>query len=400
MSQFFKECLVIIDEIPWLSRLIEDALEAEKFRYVRFTSDLTLRESFNRFKKSPYIIVHWEGKNRSGGAIIEEIREIDPNFPISDRLLVITSNPTHEDVYYLNELDVSNIVSASRLSETNAKSIHAEIRKALVRGPHKPSPWLEISKRLDALNDDSPAKEADYIEKQLNELHIKYKKQSSASYYDAAARLAHHRRQIKRAKQLWGKALEVNPNHVKSYHSLLNFYEQEGEFNEALALMHRLNKLNKNSIIRTVRMGEMHQRLSQTNKAEHYFNLALEKDNFCSRALNGLAELRFDQGNYDEARNLLSRSTYTDQTASYLNHKGIKLVRQQRYEDALEVYKNAQYVLPSQEKGPLLFFNIGLCYSRWGKLSLAREYLKLALIKEPQYEKASRLLRRISPAAT
>ncbi len=397
MKQFFKESLIIIDEIPWLYGLIETTLQSCNYNYVRFASNVRLRDSFNRFQKSPFIIIHWEGKARSGGAIVEEIREIAPDFPIKERVIIVTSNPTHEDVYYFNELNIYKIVSANKLSEGNYQTISREIKKGLEAKIPPPSAWQEISQRLDALNPESSSREADYIEKKILEAHKANNRKYSASYYDSSARLAYHRRQIKRAKQLWYQALDINPNHFRSYQNLVNFYEKEGQYDQALALMHQLNKLNKHSISRTVRMGEIHQKLLQTNKAEHYFNLALEKDEFCSRALNGLAEIRFDQGSYEEARSLLEKSTYTKKTASYLNQKGIELVHKRRFEQALEVYKKAQYVLPNQEKGPLLFFNIGLCYSRWGKINLAREYLKLALIKEPTYEKASRLLNRLTP---
>jgi Tfp pilus assembly protein PilF len=56
-------------------------------------------------------------------------------------------------------------------------------------------------------------------------------------------------------------------------------------------------------------------------------------------------------------------------------------------------------VLPQQDKGPLLFYNIGLCYSRWGKKDMAREFLKIALIKEPNYRKARKLLSQLETGA-
>ena len=106
-----------------------------------------------------------------------------------------------------------------------------------------------------------------------------------------------------------------------------------------------------------------------------------------------------DQGEFNEARSLLLRSQNCTRTASYLNQKGIGLVKRKKYEEALALYQNAQYVLPDQDKGPLLFYNIGLCYSRWGKLKMAKEYLRLALIKKPDYNKAELLLGRIESVA-
>jgi len=38
---------------------------------------------------------------------------------------------------------------------------------------------------------------------------------------------------------------------------------------------------------------------------------------------------------------------------------------------------------------------VGLCYWRWGRHDVAREFIKLALIKDPAYQKAKVLLARI-----
>ena len=55
----------------------------------------------------------------------------------------------------------------------------------------------------------------------------------------------------------------------------------------------------------------------------------------------------------------------------------------------------AHFVLPDQDKSSFIFYNIGLCHSRWGNLLMAERFLRLALVKKPEYEKAQRLLNRI-----
>src|SRR5690606_37509108 len=113
-------------------------------------------------------------------------------------------------------------------------------------------------------------------------------------------------------------------------------------------------------------------------------------------ALNGLAEIRFHQGNLEESRRLLSRSNLAYKTAANLNRAGIDMVKANRFQDALEHYTRAQYVLPLQDKGPMLFYNIALCYFRWGRETMAKEFVTIALIKEPNYKKARRLLEQIA----
>ena len=201
------------------------------------------------------------------------------------------------------------------------------------------------------------------------------------------------------AFQNWQKALDINPNYYPTRNAIIDSYCEEQRYDEALNLLRQMQTRNKHSVSRLVKIGEIHSQLKDREKAEHYYNSALTKDQFCGSALNGLAILRFDQGKIEESRRLLSQSSIANKIASKLNRHGVELVKQEKYQEALEHYTKAQYVLPQQDKDPMLFYNIGLCYSRWGKQDTAKQFLQLALIKEPNYKKAEKLLKQLSNQA-
>ena len=71
------------------------------------------------------------------------------------------------------------------------------------------------------------------------------------------------------------------------------------------------------------------------------------------------------------------------------------MVAQAKFRQSIDHYKKAQLVLPGNEQSHLLFFNIGLAYAKWGKYKEARQYVNLALIRQPDYLKASQLLQKI-----
>ena len=145
-----------------------------------------------------------------------------------------------------------------------------------------------------------------------------------------------------------------------------------------------------------VELGDIHLEAEDLLKAEHCYQQALDRDANSAIALAGMAQVMFARGHMDACRELLARSGVpAHSAAARLNAAGIALVRSGRFEDALELYKKAQFVLPQQEKGPMLFYNMGLCYLRWGKEEVARDFLKLALIKDPDYEKAKSLLKKM-----
>ena len=107
--------------------------------------------------------------------------------------------------------------------------------------------------------------------------------------------------------------------------------------------------------------------MGEQEKAEKFYDLALSRNRHCSAALNGLAQIRFEQGLLSESRDLMERSQSAQELASYLNKVGISLVKEKKFHEALDHYSKAQFVLTHHDKGAQLLYNIALCYLRWGK---------------------------------
>src|SRR6185503_18487928 len=106
----FNETLVIMDDQTWIWNLVSTHLGFLNLEHVRLPSTVPIRHSWERLKGAGRIVIHWEAKSRSGGAVIEEILDVQPSFDVGDRIVVLTTNPTHEDVVYLAELNVRRIV--------------------------------------------------------------------------------------------------------------------------------------------------------------------------------------------------------------------------------------------------------------------------------------------------
>lgn len=393
-SSPFNEMLVIMDDQTWIWTLVSSHLTYLKTAHVRLPSTVPIRQSWERLRNARRIVIHWEAKDRSGGALVEEILDVQPNFDTGDHIVILTTNPTHEDVVYFSELGVRRII---RLRNREKDLIQAgrELDVHLGAEPDRDpveDAWRKITYALDTLPDDVPPETLAKIEDSVRRLKPA---EFTARYLDALAKISMYKEDDESALKGWYAALDKNPNYYRTYHNLIAFHRRRGRHQEALGLMQKMHELNKSNISRLVGMGEVQMAQGDHTKAEFYFKSALDRDAYCSGALNGLAEIRFHQGDLEESRRLLSRSQLAYKTAASLNQSGIEMVRKFKYQDALEHYTRAQYVLPQQDKGPLLFYNIGLCYSRWGKLDMAKEFLKIALIKEPNYRKAKKLLEQI-----
>lgn len=394
----FCETIALMDDTTWVWALCQTTLAKLNPKYLRLPSQVTIRHSWARFRNAPAIVIHWESKGRQGGAIIEEILDVDPNYDVANKIIVLTSNPIHEDVVYFSELGVRRIVRI-RNREKELETNRAELLQHLTDATQPtPKPSLEIlwRKVLNAI-DRLPQKPDAAILQRLEEniLKLRGSAKQAARDIDALGSVQYYRGDVASAFAAWQAALDSNPNYFRSYNNMIVAHRALGRHVEAYQLMQKMQMLNRSSISRLVAMGETQLALNDDRKAEHYFKSALEKDAWCSGALNGVAEIRFRQGDLDTARTMLEKSSLSYRYASKLNLEGIEMVRHARYSDALEHYSKAQYVLPQQEKGPQLFYNIGLCYSRWEKPEMALEFLKLAIIKEPNYKKAQKLMEQI-----
>lgn len=387
----FCENIAIVDNRDWVWNLIKSSLSATESDYLQLPSNLPIRQSWSRFRNAKWLIVHWESSERKGGAIIEEILDVQPTFNVGEKVIVVTTNPTHEDVIYLAELGVRKVVRARNRDKELKKSLE-ELKDHLLsgarEGPRELS-WRRLLHAIDSIPEDVNLDAITRLENTLVRMRSDAK---TARYLDAYASLRALKSEDGEAINAWSQALEKNPNYFRTYGNLINFYRSRSRYQDALALMQKMQELNREKISRMVGMGEIHLTLQDKQKAEFYFKSALERDNYCSGALNGLAELRFEQGDLEGSRRLLARSSLAYKAASKLNKIGIELVRASKYEEALDLYTKAQYVLPQQDKGSLLFFNIGLCYYRWEKHNMAIEFFKIALIKDPTYQKAQKLL--------
>jgi tetratricopeptide (TPR) repeat protein len=342
------------------------------------------------------MIIHWEGKHRGGGAIVEEILDISKDFDVADRILIITTNPVHEDVVHFAELGIARVIRP-RLREKDLTHAVADLMAHIqqIQGKHrlyqKDDVWQKLTAAIDNAPENPPLA---FIEK-VNQTITRLKNPAlpqSLREVEAVVGLAIKTGNFKEAEDILLKTLDANPNYFRGWNRLIEIKRLHGDHPAAYALLQKMQLQNRGSVRRLVAMGEVQIAMNDHIKAESFFRNALDKDGWCAPALNGLAEVTFAKGSLDETKQLLSKSSLAYKFAVKLNDQGIAMARQGRFKDALEHYSKAQYVLPQQEKSPRLFYNIGLCYAKWGKPDMAKEFFELALIKEPRYKKAQRAL--------
>jgi len=392
----FDKTPVICDDDSWVWHFVHECLRDNAVNCIKLPSSTSMRRSWQSFKNMERIIIQWEGKTRPGGALIEEILDINPRFDVAQRVIILTTNPVHEDVVYFTELGIKRIIKL-RHRERDLQEAASEFKRHLTED-FSTNPvevlWNKIQRALEFMprtnNENSMAK----IKRALDHQKQKLNKPSSR-LLDALASVASLEKKPLEAEKLWLESLKINPNYFRAYNNLVKHYKQVGNHESALGVLQRIHQVNKSRISRQVDFGDIYLNLQKDQKAVQHYNKALDKDEYCSKALTGLADIRFRQNDLEQTKDLLSKSATSNTFASRLNQAGIDLVNERKYEEALEHYTKAQYVLPKNEKGPMLFFNIGLCYFRWNKPEMAQQFIQISLVKEPNYKKALDLLKKI-----
>ncbi|MEY4631150.1 MAG: hypothetical protein RIQ81_1270 [Pseudomonadota bacterium] len=440
----FSQAIIIADEQDWVWNFARQTLRHAGVNSMRLSSRVPVRDSKARFAGGMPVILNWDCKLRQAGALVEDLALLAGDAGVGDRVIVLASSPTREDAIYFGELGIDRVITLRNRDVDLARSTRvflAHWRDAVAGLAVKPQgsdparkssadkQWRALLRHVDqAMEHFWNCHEAEVIKSEdgldfavasggmlqkqgtissgaygaLMEKAGEFLRrepvsngQLSAKTMELEACLCLLLGKFDDAISRWSLACETNPNYHRAHMNLSRCLRKLGRQDEALRIIQHRHEHNRLSIQLMVELGDIHLEGEDLLKAEHYYQQALDRDGNSAMALAGLAQVMFARGEMEACRDLLARSGMPSHAAARLNAAGIALVRSGRFEDALELYKKAQFVLPQQEKGPMLFYNMGLCYLRWGRDEIARDFIKLALIKDPDYEKAKSLLKKL-----
>ena len=216
---------------------------------------------------------------------------------------------------------------------------------------------------------------------------------ASAKYFELMAKKCLKENNLKGAEQWLGRAIEKSPSYLSPLKTLADLYMRTKRVPAALSLLEKLRISNPRHAGRLTKIGKCHLALGALDKAEKAFLEALQVDEFHGETREELGKVKILKGDFESAKSLLSMNASAKKMAAFLNNLGIQLVEQRKFSESIALYKQAQYVLPGNDVSHLLFFNIGLAFAKWGRTKEARKYVHLALIREPNYERATLLMK-------
>jgi tetratricopeptide (TPR) repeat protein len=186
--------------------------------------------------------------------------------------------------------------------------------------------------------------------------------------------------------------LKANPDQEDAHRLLANLYLQnlgngqgpkvaKQSLEKAIEHFEALTRLEPNQIDSYVVLGRLYQLNNQRTKAEEVLKKAVEADPTSRNAINGLAKLYFDQGQYSEVVDLLKRIPDGENEPGTLAMLGLAYAQSHHLVEALDAYQKALAQEPDNEE-VRRYYAEALLES--GKTAQARAELQKLLQADPQ----------------
>lgn len=396
------------DVMQWIS---ESVRQAQVPWRLRTTSPLRVISPENALAIQNILVLVWErpiavsatGINNQHAPITRSVEgilcelEAMGGEELLRRVVVIGRTITREDATFCAEIGVKLVVPLpSKRSHWNqespgfvrriAKLHEEEVALKESAGEKAIDAFCQLLPNWQKVSDESKMEASENLLASLGD---------SSRYCEFMARRAIKESDPEAAERWLRRAVHKNPNYLRAVQLLADLYVSQKRFREALSLLERLRANNPRNLRRLTKIGKCYFMMGDLAKAEKAFKDAVEIDQFFKPGREELGKIKCLLGDWDSGRKLLEQASNARHLATFFNSVGVRLVEQRRYRDSIEHYTKAQTVVPGNEETHRLFFNIGLAYAKWGRLREAKTYLKLALVRQPNYEKALTLLQQI-----
>lgn len=407
-STVMKMLVVGLDDevTTWLRRSIKNA--GLNWR-VRVCEPLRMMAPEVRVAESDLIVILWNRQDpttvstalarvspsmRSPEGLLKEIESVGGD-ELLHRTVALGRYFEREDVVLLAEMGVNLVLTlpkktkhwaddATVLLQRVAKYYREVMSLQNSEEGQAVSHFATLLKSWSRLSDEARMRASEALLKAVGD---------GARYSDLMAQRAIKEQDYVTAERWLRRAIDKNANYLQAFRTLARLFIITRRPDQALPVLEKLQMYSPRNVEHLDRMGGCLISLEQFDKAEKVLERALAIDEFHTDIRENLGKVKCVLGDHETARKLLSTSQKTRELAVFFNNLGISYVDNKQFSEAIEHYKKSQYAMPNNGLGHMLFFNIGLAYYKWGLFPQALRYTRLALARNPAYEKAKKLLR-------
>ena len=335
-------------------------------------------------EKVDFLILSWELVGMSGLVLLQKIKSM-PQFH-NTPFLIFSEILKETDIALAKEFGATNYL----LKPFTKESVSAEIRKIL-ENENKADPLTKkLNEAFEFFTRGNLNQAITIIEDSLKTMKGDPSLAKSEMIVQALCLQADifAYTDTGRAEDSYKEALALNSNSFLALNGMGKIYFKTQRIKEAIEIFEKLNKLAPLNIERVLALGESYLREDKFDKAKSLFSQVNDIDPSNPKASEGLGKVAFHEGDLETAKRFFKESGKGNALAAYFNSLGVLLVSQEKYADAVVLYKNAISVMPSTDLNHFLEFNIALSLKKSGQFGAAAEGFAKSFLLNNDYTKA------------
>jgi len=197
------------------------------------------------------------------------------------------------------------------------------------------------------------------------------------------------------ARKRYENALRKNPESVYSMYKIATTHMAEKHFDEAKKMLDRLAKENPHHIRVLENAGLTNYETGNLDLAENQMRQVQKMDQTNKAANTVVNQVKVARGEVDGVAEALSKTHSEAELVRVLNAAGVKLSKDDKVNEAIQIYHDCLKYVKNAEFAGKIHYNLGLGYSRLGKVKEATEHLEKSLHFLPSFDKAAELLKRV-----
>jgi len=369
---------------------IEEMLKSEGIAAVQAEDCQAAWDIIQHENDSTLIVIDWNIGAAQAALLMQ--RCSDPVKPGSRPLMLIVSKKDPDVVAIATEYGVTQIISAD-----GGQGDYGSRLQQLIRDESDPN---QIQKNLRTVVAARASGDWKLSISLLEDLLLK-----SPDHPVLICELAYslmHEGHLKPAKDHLQKLFKRLPSYLRGSYLYGRCLMLIGDTDQAIKIMTQAKVINPYDTKRLVDLGQSLLKRNQIREARGNFEEVSKIDYKNLDATIGRSNCYFAEGNANQALKVLREFSSPLDVASVFNTAALVSVRQGRYSDAINLYKEAlksiesnAAVLVRNQVIAKLNFNIGLGYVRWEKVEDSVPYFEKAISLDETFEKARRVLKRI-----
>lgn len=371
---------LVVDDLPNMRKTMKNMLRFLGYENIEEADDGDTGIRMMSENPIDFVIADWVMPRLSGLEMMRTAKD-KPNLK-NIPFLMVTAEVDAGQIAQAAETDVDGYI----IKPFVAKTLEDKI-KAIINKKENPS---EVEKLFMAAE---KAKEKGDYGKALACLEkVKEMNPRSARALQTMGEVFELRDEWDKAETLYREAVETNPRYIKAHQALSEFYEKKGDTDKALQALEAAVEISPNNPDRQTRLGEIYMEKGDVDKAEEAFKIAVKHDPHSPERRTAIGEAYLKGGQEDRAADAFKQSIDLKQDTNVYNRLGIALRKKGKFKEAIQEYKKAIKVDPSDE---VLYYNIGRAYMQDKNFNSARKAFKKALSVDPNFEDAQRMLEKL-----